>query len=245
MSRRITRKQKQKTRKRKQKGGTRKMRIRKLSTIPIWNVRRPGLPPSLPPRKPYNHLRGMNVDVVGEITGHGPFIEIGGKAVLVEPKNIESIDPPAKKKPCFGCGLVPEETTQDVLLSKVNPDEEGREEVEQNEFKIGSRWPGFSTTGLATCAALQVELGGQQFLAHVSATTDMEPMKDTLKEMLTGRAGKPSVSIWTGQGGSANDPVKLSDPSSVAVRKISDMLKELGITEYDENPVCFAETVPM
>jgi hypothetical protein len=229
------------------------MQIRNFPRATLFNIRRsmkgetPVLPP-LPPRKPYNHLRGMTVNVAGEVKGRGPFINIGGRGVFVAPENIESIDPPSEGVPCVGCGLVTKITGEKELVGahaeNVNSK---RPYVEQNTYWVGRAYPGAVTSGIATCAALQVEVGGFQFLAHISAETDMAEMEVVLQTMLSRAKGKPSITIWSGTGVRANDPVHFENPSDVAVGKIKTLLTKIGIRPEDvtEYPVCYAASVPL
>lgn len=226
------------------------MKIRNfpLQRVPLFNIRRymKGETP-LSPRKPYNHLRGKFVNVVGEEKGRGPFIYIRGMKVFFNSENIESIDPPSEGVTCVGCGKVAKVTPEKELLKTHAMNETSRPYVEQEKYLIGSAYPGAFTSGLATCAALQVEVGGKQFLAHISALTDTTKMEKELQTMFSSLKGKPSITIWSGTGVSANDPTHFEEPSAVSVGKIKALLTKLGIKLEDvtEYPVCYAAAVPL
>lgn len=242
------RRMRKQTRKRRQHGGTRKMKIRNFpSSIPIFDIGRKNLP-TLLPHKPYNYLRGKVVNVFGENKHSGNvFININGEGISVAPENIEWIDPEPAGEPCVSCKKVASKTRERNLLEGETVNVNNTTPyVNQNNFWAGPSSKHAYTTGLATCTALQVEVAGIRFLAHVSSTTDMRRMTFVLRQLLKATKGQtPTVSLWTGTGVSADDSFHLTSPSAKATAKIMEMLKELELDkDIKEYPVCYAAIVP-
>lgn len=239
------------TRGTREKTGGRRVRIRPLQTIPIFNVTRRGAP-KLPSPRPYDKVRGSVGNYYGRNRETGMnIVQIGAEGVSVDPANVEFVNKESGKGsvPCAACGKIAADHTEDELLRSMDFADKRIDKassyVEQDTCKLVPD-PLLHTHGLATCVALSMKVGVKHFVAHLSATTDVKPMILTIRSAVKGRAKITEVQMYGGTGGSADDRMYLDDPHAFALLKAQEILRGVGINPATilVIPVCFAELVP-
>jgi len=226
----------------------RRVKIRKLEPIKIFNVTRKNLP--LFAKKNYNKYRGTEGVIYGFQKSTGKFIvNIGQEhGVSVNARNVEFLNSSEfVGVPCDLCGLKPHEHTQEEMFSIMGNAVKNRNMntelyVEQGEFKIIPKKAGqLYTYGLTTCVALGFNLGNYQFLSHISSLTNV----DKIIEAVCSIKGKPSkVKLWVGLGDDADAEYILEDPSGRALKLAYKITDALEIKDITVKHVCFAEIVP-
>lgn len=241
--------------KKNKKGGTRRVRIRELEPVKIYNVsRKNGV--NLPIRKTYNKYRGQTGVIYGLRKSDGKYIINLGRnsGINVDPENVEFLNSSGSANNnlvCEKCGRSPSKYTEAEMFSGMKNVIEGRnmrEElyVEQDTFKITKTASGLLYTyGLATCTALGFNLGNLQFLTHVSTATDVDEIIRVLQPFVS-KVKPKNVRIWTGVGDDAEGVYLLNDPSGRSLKLVQKITNALGIDYKDIKieKVCFAEIVP-
>jgi hypothetical protein len=229
---------------------TRRIKIRNLEPVKIYNTTRKNF--KLLSKKPYNKNRGKYGVIYGFQKSTGKYIVNVGKnrGVVVNANNVEFLNSPNfKSTPCELCGRKPHEHTEEELFSEMEKVVKGRnmsEElyVPQDNFKITPKNSGLLYTyGLATCTALGFKLENKQFLAHISAGTNVDII---IKEVLSLNKKPTEVEIWTGVGDDAKGNILLNNPSERSLKKVYTITDALGIKRKDikVHDVCYAEIVP-
>ena len=222
------------------------MRIRERSLLPLYNVSRKI---SLPPRKSYDDYRGRVGDYYGfNRTAGDHIVQLGTNGIHVDAENVEFLDPNtgSANVPCSACGKIASRHSDRNLFTSMNAENvrltHAASYVDQDTYALRTD-PHLHTHGLATCVALSMKVGSKNFLAHLSAMTDVEPIVAAIQ-----REGRPmtDVQLYGGTGGSKNDPIHLDDPHKFALEKAHALLARLGIPprSIPVQPVCFAEIVP-
>jgi len=236
---------------RKKQGGARRVRIREVEPMKIFNLSRKNI--SLPAKKPYNKYRGREGIIYGF---HKPseryIVDLGENlGVPVNSENIEFLNSEkVAEVPCERCKKVPSRHSEQNIFSQLEHSTNGINMsdhlyVEQDTFKITMTKDGpLYTYGLATCTALGFKLGSRQFLTHISADTDIRPIIESVKAAI-GKSKITDVKIWSGLGDHRNAEILLNDPSNTSSAMALEITRALGVKDANikwEN-VCFAEIV--
>ena len=229
-----------------------------MSQLPFYNVQIHNTPKTKlynVTRKNIRNLEPTEGRLFGLHKLSGKYIvNVNGHAQLVSPHQIEFLKGSPHHKSCKHCRRISYHHTQKNLLSTLTPHNVERTrrgvDIGQNQFIIAPKTEKslLHTSGLATCAALQFDMGSDTFLSHLSATSPIDEIVDAILEKEPARITK--IKIWAGIGGDKNNNIEHYYPSRAAVGIAKKILKELkrnGVIvpkTYTIEDVCYAEMVP-
>lgn len=108
------------------------------------------------------------------------------------------------------------------------------------------------TSGLASCVAIQFTMGDAEFLAHISAMTNMGPIVLSIIKHNPEKSPITDIKIWKGIGGDKTNGIEVFHPSLKALENVYLLLSVLSSEEVgiqvvgpiEEYNVCYAEIVP-
>ena len=239
-----------------------RVRIKDNQKALLYNVTRKNMNQYMP--KPYNRKRGQEGTLYGRTKQGQYVVNLGqNQGAKVDPENIEFLHRISPRKseqpPCNHCDRKTYDLTTEEVLSRITPEEISNQKkmkyVNQNSFNLYSKKRSRKkryTSGLASCVAIQFTMGDAEFLAHISAMTDMGSIVLSVIKHNPEKSPITDIKIWKGIGGDKSNDMELFHPTLKALENVYLLLSVLSSEEVgmqvvgpiQESNVCFAEIVP-
>lgn len=125
---------------------------------------------------------------------------------------------------------LPEELTVGMIMKHV---------VDQGKHLIMNKTETLTTSGLATCVALAIQIGNKKLMSHVDSTTNIHRIIRDIQQTMTDEkidsSGIDKVRVWEGT----------LYGNWHALKKVDKIIEEVGIDrkKIHRQPVCFMSSV--